>query len=415
MGGCAGLSRVHTPMRVARHRYWIGGGALLAVLALAIALAWQRPHPAPPAPVAPPAAEEVALPVPREAQVEEARAGEYVGSRTCRACHPEATAAHAVTPHARSLRRASLAADGALFRLPEALHDPTTGGTHRPVLKDSRLAVEARRGTDTMVAELNIAMGSGESGISYLGIGRDGTCLMPRIQVYTSGGQKRWGWTPAMAPEDPPAPTPLGAVLPAEEFHRCFGCHSTVLAMREGRMLLEKSRLGIQCERCHGPARRHLEVLKRDARAVKAGTLAPGIPRLGTLSARQKISLCESCHRPLDSMPRETVPRDLARLQPVALRLSACFIQSGEKLQCMDCHDPHRRVSRQAGGYERVCTSCHATRAAGAAHERGRACTLGRTSGCVGCHMGKEQFSVFGNAVYTNHWIRKRPEPVYRE
>jgi hypothetical protein len=355
-----------------------------------------------------PLPEEISLPVPFEARIRPADASRYVDETNCAGCHKGQASDHAQTTHAISLRKVSVEKDGQFFEMPAQLTDDQLGATYAPQKLGKELRITGRRGQQQVSLEMQFALGSGHSGVTYMGKLPGGAIMMPRIQRFHGEKGDYWGWTPSLEPGTQP-PTPLGAALPHDKAHKCFGCHATTLVQTEKGIRFEASLLGVQCQRCHGPAKEHLAAVAKNFAAIQSGKSDPAIPQLGKLTVAQRIAQCESCHRPLDVPAPGRLPRDLARLQGVALRMSRCFKESGEGFACSSCHSPHKALTREPASYEQVCKSCHT------GEPDKKACKLKRDSGCVGCHMGEERLSVFGNALYHNHWIRKKPWQVWEE
>ncbi|MDQ6700636.1 MAG: hypothetical protein M3Z36_10680 [Acidobacteriota bacterium] len=153
----------------------------------------------------------------------------------------------------------------------------------------------------------------------------------------------------------------------------------------------------ISCERCHATSGKHF------ANPVK---LAP--------PARDIV--CEQCHllgesRVLrsgsswnDADPSYTtyvasnVSADLKVVSQVEqLALSECARNSGGKLWCGTCHDPHGPQKDQ----RQVCLSCH---------EGKISATHAELTGCAGCHMPARPTPEVAHTVYTDHRIRIRPD-----
>jgi hypothetical protein len=160
---------------------------------------------------------------------------------------------------------------------------------------------------------------------------------------------------------------------------------------------------GIDCERCHGPAAKH----------VAWQTAHPGeltgkyIVNAARLSRQQRLDACALCHsgfrqetRPAfsfqvgDTLENfSTASYDTAAVATLdvhgnqygLLTASKCFRLS-DKLDCSSCHDPHANEYGMPAVYSKRCTSCHD----GAS---GHPCTLPavtrlRLSGnCIDCHM----------------------------
>ncbi|MBL8222192.1 MAG: tetratricopeptide repeat protein, partial [Bryobacterales bacterium] len=72
---------------------------------------------------------------------------------------------------------------------------------------------------------------------------------------------------------------------------------------------------------------------------------------------------------------------------------SACFRQSGGKLTCTTCHDPHTAKARDA------CAGCHASPQHSTA--------VG--TDCASCHMPKRATNDAPHVTMTDHWIRTKP------
>jgi len=386
--------------------------AFIGIVTVAGCIGSQPNGPAPTAAIAPVAVAEpeVELPVPQVIAVSEGKAAEYVSEKSCAGCHADAVRDHARTPHADTFRPVSHKRDAAFFRLPESVKDELTGGVFRPLVAGKDLMVEGRQGPNRATSTVTHAIGSGSAGITYLEIHPEGKCLMPRIQLYRQKGKPHWDWTPGLQPGVTP-PTPLGAIIPSDELPECLSCHSTVLSISAAKVDYRKSIFNIGCQRCHGPAREHLRQVAQRPLPTATATASLGMPRLGSLNAAQTTKLCETCHRGLTPIPKDETPATLARLQGRALGMSTCFLKGDrERLSCMSCHRPHSARETNPAVYERTCKGCH-----GQPQQTAVNCPVDQRKGCVGCHMGKEVLTVFGKSEYTNHWIRKRPTPIWRD
>jgi hypothetical protein len=175
---------------------------------------------------------------------------------------------------------------------------------------------------------------------------------------------------------------------------------------------------GIDCQRCHGPGEAHVK--------GKGGIVNPA-----KLTAERQLEICLQCH--LESASR-TLPDAIRRfgrgpfsyrpgeplgdfmlyfdfIKPASddritvnnagygLIRSRCYRESGGKLLCTTCHDPHAG----AKNYAQVCGSCHRT-----AHASSRT-TVHRN--CASCHMQKRRTEDAVHVVMTDHFIRARPLP----
>lgn len=188
---------------------------------------------------------------------------------------------------------------------------------------------------------------------------------------------------------------------------------------------------GIGCQRCHGPGAEHV----RDGAIINPMKLTP----------QRRNDVCYECHmqptvvvpgirrfdRDLNAFrPGQVLSDSIVHLDitdpgvpraerfeinhhPYRLEQSRCFRESGGKLSCLSCHDPHRKIT-DAAHFRQVCMSCHAK-----AHRASEDCTS--------CHMPKRRTQDVVHVVMTDHRIgitpagmnlvapREEREPVIEE
>ncbi len=184
---------------------------------------------------------------------------------------------------------------------------------------------------------------------------------------------------------------------------RCFECHNTWFQHVPGTLGTYARDVlipGVTCERCHGPADRHVEYHRDNPHALDTR----GIVYPGGLSRDRLLDVCLQCHsnairhrgpalsfRPGDDLSdhyRYVHPKfeedDHVADQISDLNESACFQKSG--MTCVTCHDPHRTSVAAGGlGYREICMQCH-ERPACQQHEEIPSEIAGR---CTDCHMRK--------------------------
>ncbi|MBI3667002.1 MAG: tetratricopeptide repeat protein [Acidobacteria bacterium] len=181
--------------------------------------------------------------------------------------------------------------------------------------------------------------------------------------------------------------TAMGIVLSPGFEKKCLGCHGSPLHDRTGQA-------GVRCEECHGAGQPHLQALAKGR--PSAGILDPR-----KLSNEKKIELCAQCHAGFSELV-DPLPQDvLISNQATALRLSECYIQSGQGFSCLNCHDPHRNSRRDDPVHVKTCLGCHST-----GLERA-ACPVNSKDGCIDCHMPTV---TQGSFPLADHWIRVHPE-----
>lgn len=323
----------------------------------------------------------------------------FVGSTVCRDCHPGESAAHSRSGHSHTLRRAevhslSRTLDGKTVR------DKEYDALWEFAFKDGELTTTRTEAGKQTRFVIDYAFGSGEHGTTFVSL-TDRTPRRPaavehRMSFFTSRGE--FDVTPGQskqAPANPAELTPEGRFLGAERTLECFGCHSTLLSTKALEELDTTTMISnISCERCHGPARLHVEAARRQASNLKM----PFGPDGST--ADQQMRACGFCHRHPDSLPKSSIHagnRALVRFQPVALMQSKCYTRTSGGVACTVCHDPHSRASADRDRYELACLECHKA-------PPQAVCSVSPANGCIGCHMPLRD--AVPGVKFHDHWIR---------
>ncbi len=197
---------------------------------------------------------------------------------------------------------------------------------------------------------------------------------------------------------------------------------------------------GIDCQRCHGPGRNHVQLAKTAGATQEK--IRSAIVNPSRIGAQRSMEVCMQCHLETTSFP---LPNALQRYgrgpfsykpgEPLSsfmvafdhapnkgrddkfeivnsayrLRRSACFLQSKDKLTCTTCHNPHTvpRGTQAEQHYTAVCRQCH-----NAPFER-LVASAKHTSdpSCTECHMPKRRTEDVVHVVMTDHYIQRR-KPV---
>jgi hypothetical protein len=324
--------------------------------------------------------------------------GAFVGSSACAACHPDKAAAQSKSEHARALARPAEHGLAKQF----APRDATLAGKYRfRFLRSAdELHVRASDASRTYEFSLEWAFGAGAKAVTFASYVSSDWYLENALSYYPArGGYSR---TPGQAtPTDDTLSAALGRLYRTDDSEEgirpCFQCHSTGPVQRDGSGRLEPSEPGVRCEACHGAGGDH-HAAARTGRAELART---AIANPGTGSPSGMNQECGKCHR-APAQPGQETDWNVAwnvRHQPVYLNQAACFRNSGGRLRCTTCHNPHEALRTDDAFYNDKCMECHRAEQ----NPPGRICSDPRRGNCVNCHMPRVSPQPF--LEFTNHWI----------
>ncbi len=327
-----------------------------------------------------------------------ADAASFVGDAPCRSCHARAFREHHPSPHADTLVRVTPKTVLAQFDGTAVLRDQRAAIDFRPIARGGKFYIEASDAQNRMEGRLDLRLGSGVNATTYLY--RPTPEIFVQLRASWFPGEQRWDYTPKLAASEA-NPTPIGAPMETAETLTCLGCHSTTLRLDlKSRIDLDQSRLGIGCERCHGPGRDHIQ-------AVKARLSDRRVLRLSEVSSADISRLCGQCHSDQTAAKSKhpvVLAKTRAEYESGSMSRSRCFTETGGRLRCTTCHEPHSAVEKDPAVYVRACLSCHT-----AGKPEASTCPVNSVSGCIGCHMPSQ--IVPGNSHYSppTHWIRIYP------
>ena len=370
----------------------------------------------------------------------------YVDSRLCVTCHAGIAASYARTAMARSFRADATAAVIEDFRATNSYYHPASDTYFEMLARDGvhyqRRYQLGPDGAQTNIDQRRIdyVLGSGTHSRTYLSRTRPGALVELPLAWYAEKGGY-WGMNPGYdRPDQPNARREIS--------YECMFCHNSYpsisAAIPAGHDDLRSKPVfgaaipeGIDCQRCHGPGLRHIEL------ARKAGT--PGADIRGVivnpsrLPPARSMEVCLQCHLETTSFPfphsifrygrapfsyragnpltdfvlffdhAESNARD-ERFQIAGsayrLEMSECFRKSDGRLQCTTCHDPHveSHGAEAAQHYNAVCAQCHNLTA------EVQAARHPSSTQCVDCHMPKRRTDDVVHVVMTDHLIQRRPK-----
>jgi len=232
----------------------------------------------------------------------------------------------------------------------------------------------------------------------------------------------------------------------------CFACHSSNVASRyvttkssetytfmgmdvEDFMNKQTLIYGIDCERCHGPAKTHVQKHLKFPDLKKAQNMVA----FSNLKRQQRIDACALCHsggdktklksrfqyKPGESLSdyfaenvrsKDTLNFDVHGNQMGLLSQSKCF-QKSQTMDCITCHNPHQEKAQTYASYSKICMSCHKS----TQHNAVTLKTISKSmlaNNCIACHMPKQdskaiRFQQSNNSAVTSYSLRTHKIAVY--
>lgn len=331
----------------------------------------------------------------------------YAGSASCQKCHQAvcniyAHAAHSQTSAAgdKNSVKGSFAAganryvykpgmevvmearDSGLFQVATTAGEGSGAGDAATAAGGAAVKKEAHR--------FDVVMGSGRKAQTYLYWVGDQAFELPISYFVTTHS-----W--ANSPGFPTDYIKFGRTIPV----LCFQCHSSFIQQKPPIRVdafnqidqFDKTQViyGIDCERCHGPAAKHVAWQEEHPQDHTANYIA----RVTTLSRQQKLDMCALCHsgshkmqlsafgfKPGDRLSNYYYPESRIAATPAnmdvhgnqyqLLMASQCMLKS-KTLDCTGCHDPHKKERDNLALFSQRCMSCHQPDSAGHAGGSGYA------------------------------------------
>ncbi len=191
-------------------------------------------------------------------------------------------------------------------------------------------------------------------------------------------------------------------------------CHSTyaekISAPEEEPESYDRNRiiLGVDCERCHGTAAKHVEFHTKNP----AETQGRFLNNIKGFTRTQSLDMCKLCHggrlqktKPsfqftageklsdyflIDNAGIDAANIDVHGNQYGLLAASKCYKMSNA-LTCNTCHDPHANEKGNLALFSQRCISCHSS-----GHTDAVTCKMTAALGpainqdCVSCHMPEQ-------------------------
>lgn len=350
----------------------------------------------------------------------------YAGAEKCASCHKDIYEKHLTTAHFLTGQPATENFISGSFHADSNSYYYSPDILVRMQKRDSGLyQVIYYKGEEKMAIRKDIVIGSGVMGQSFLNWRQNRLFQMP-VTYFTAAAQ--WSNSPGFPEGKVMTDRPITA--------RCLECHITYAEGSGGDTLepvnfnREKIIYGVSCEKCHGPAAKHVEyqAAHPDIRT------ASFIVNPKKLSVQRQLDVCAVCH---GGKMRKTKPsfefipgknladyfiidsvNDLSLAggevevhgnQYGLLKKSQCF-KASSTMTCSTCHNTHANERGQDALFSSRCMSCHK---AGSATP-GSATHLQVSNieqKCTSCHMPAQESRAI--AVYLQGETKPRAALVH--
>lgn len=323
---------------------------------------------------------------------------QFAGSESCSGCHHDIYEKHLHTAHYLTSREPSKKYIKGSFETGRNVYAFNASvSVAMEERKDGFYQVEYYRGEQKKAHRFDMVIGSGTMGQSFL-FWQDKNLFQLPITYFTAADQ--WSNSPGF---------PDKVVFNRNITTRCLECHSTYVesipATDKHADEFEKNKivLGVDCEKCHGPAASHVVFQT----ANPGDTTGKFIINPASFTRQQKLDLCALCHggrlqktkpsfefttgmRLPDYFKMDTTTPDPNEIdvhgnQYGLMRASKCFRMTSE-LTCNSCHNTHENEKGKTALFSERCMNCHNT-----AHNS--FCTFNGLPGnvlktnCIDCHM----------------------------
>lgn len=256
--------------------------------------------------------------------------------------------------------------------------------------------VAYNRKTEVNRYRMDIIIGSGVRGQSYLSW-QDNELLQLPASYFTTAHE--WVNSPGFSISAP--------VFNRIVSTRCLECHMTYIKDTSANKVIgrfDKAQLvyGVQCERCHGPAEKHVLYHEEHPGEKKAKYIF----NVAGITRQQKIDLCAYCHGgmrtdnkpafgyiqgdtlthlPITDIAKSNQELDVHGNPYGLLAASKCFTLT-QTLQCNTCHNTHRQEHGNIALFSARCMQCHTEDSPSFCKMKQLPATV-LEKNCIDCHM----------------------------
>jgi hypothetical protein len=327
----------------------------------------------------------------------------FAGSVSCIKCHKNIYDTHINTAHFHTSEAATDKSIKGDFNAGKNSYAYSTGGQiNMEKRADGFYQVAYINGAEKKSERFDIVIGSGTKGQTFATWSSNKLFQLP-ITYFTSANQ----WC-----NSPGYPNKLAFDRPITS--RCLECHATFAEkISEPGVepeLFDKNRmvLGVDCEKCHGPAAQHVEFQTQNPTEKKGKFII----NPATFSRQQSLDMCALCHggrlqksKPsfsftagdklsdyftIDTTAKDADNIDVHGNQSGLLAASKCFKMSST-LTCITCHNTHENEKGKTALFSQRCLTCHDDK-----HPEIKFCTVkgvpidSLKANCTSCHMPQQ-------------------------
>jgi hypothetical protein len=362
----------------------------------------------------------------------------YVGSKVCRACHSDIYEQYSRTDMGRSTSLPRRIIEQGWLTKPVDIFSAKHNRHYQIFAKDwtvyqTEYALD-EKGNEVFrhTEELQYVVGTGANGATPI-IRRGNYLFQAPLSYYAN--KKAWDLSPNYEVQD------LGFSLPITA--DCVGCHTGRTQPVAGREGLYKDppvlELAVACENCHGPGQVHVD--ERLAQTRLSGTIDTSIVNPVKIPFWLADNICMNCHEgdiralqpgktEADFRPGTPLNDTVVILKPpidpraanspllehyYSMTLSKCYRESGGKLGCQSCHNPHLQPSREEAPayFRRKCLQCHTEKSC--SFDLRRRLIEQPGDSCSNCHLPKQPAITVSHSTLTDHRIVRTEGETYPE
>ncbi len=326
----------------------------------------------------------------------------YVTAQQCASCHKEIYESHIKTAHYLTGQPATEAFIKGSFDKGKNTYSYSPDILLSMQKRDSGLyQVAYFKGQEKKAMRFDIVTGSGVMGQSFL-TWRGNKLFQLPITYFTAAN--KWANSPGFPTQKVMIDRPVTL--------RCMECHLTyaegIGSEKMEPLEFDKNKIvfGVDCQKCHGPAKEHVNFHTANPEIKTAKHIIGPIK----LSRSLQIDMCALCHggniqktKPsfsflpgkklsdyftmdtLKDVNINTSAVDVHGNQVGLLMSSKCYKMTNN-LTCNTCHNPHKNERGQLELFSQKCIGCHNT-----ADKKFQTITHQKTNllekNCIDCHM----------------------------